>query len=250
VAVEEGDRHRLELVLRAAAALVEHDLPRAFPDLATAADDLQHGASVTPPLPYIGAYVLVGAALDEPVPADVRTVVATQVPANRAAFAWADAVALGRAGRAAEAVARYADGAAALAHLPWWRRLLHTVVLERAVVDGWGDPVPALRADLAAHEQACVPALARTCRDLLRRAGAPTPRRRAGTAVAPRLLALGITAREAEVLELVAQGLTNAQVAERLFVSPRTVDTHVANLLTKTGTSARTQLRAWVREHP
>jgi DNA-binding CsgD family transcriptional regulator len=46
-----------------------------------------------------------------------------------------------------------------------------------------------------------------------------------------------------DVLRLVAQGLTNAEVASRLVVSPRTVDTHVASLLAKTGTSRRAQLR-------
>ena len=109
-------------------------------------------------------------------------------------------------------------------------------------------PCPTLRADLAAHEQAGDVLLARTCRDLLRRAGAPTPRTRAGASWPPRLRARGITAREAEVLGLVAEGLTNAQVAERLFLSPRTVDTHVANLLAKTGARARTQLRVWAGE--
>ncbi len=171
-----------------------------------------------------------------------------QVPANRGAFAWADAIAAGRAGRRDEAAALFAEGDAALAGLPWWRRLLRTVVLECAVTDGWGDPVPTLRADLAVHEQAGHVLLARTCRDLLRRAGAPAPRTRAGAVVAPRLRAHGITAREAEVLGLVAEGLTNAQIAERLFLSTRTVDTHVANLLAKTGARARTQLRVWAGE--
>ena len=68
------------------------------------------------------------------------------------------------------------------------------------------------------------------------------------TAVAPRLRAHGITARESEVLGLVAEGLTNSQIAERLFLSIRTVDTHVANLLAKTGARARTQLRVWAGE--
>ena len=108
--------------------------------------------------------------------------------------------------------------------------------------------MPTLRADLAVHEQAGDVLLARTCRDLLRRAGAPAPRSRGGTAVSPRLRARGITAREAEVLGLVAEGMTNAQVAERLFLSPRTVDTHVANLLAKAGVPSRTQLRAWAGE--
>ena len=64
----------------------------------------------------------------------------------------------------------------------------------------------------------------------------------------PRLRARGITAREAEVLGLVAQGLTNAQVAERLYLSARTVDTHVANLLAKAGAPARPRLGAWAGE--
>ena len=80
---------------------------------------------------------------------------------------------------------------------------------------------------------------------------APGPRPRA-PARAPswprRLRAHGITARESEVLGLVAEGLTNSQIAERLFLSPRTVDTHVANLLAKTGARARTQLRVWAGE--
>jgi DNA-binding NarL/FixJ family response regulator len=49
-----------------------------------------------------------------------------------------------------------------------------------------------------------------------------------------------ITPRELEVLELLAEGLTNAQIAERLKVSPRTVKTHVQNLLSKLDTRDRT----------
>jgi len=43
----------------------------------------------------------------------------------------------------------------------------------------------------------------------------------------------GLTAREVDVLKLVAEGLRNADIADRLFVSPRTVDHHVAALLRK-----------------
>jgi DNA-binding NarL/FixJ family response regulator len=42
-----------------------------------------------------------------------------------------------------------------------------------------------------------------------------------------------LTAREREVLQLVAEGATNADVAERLFISPRTVEVHRANLMRK-----------------
>jgi DNA-binding CsgD family transcriptional regulator len=232
-------------------ALVEHDLPRAATGLESGLRRVVSDDTVVPPVPMLGAFVLVGSAVGGPVEAAsrrARTYPASQVRANRGAFAYADAIAHGRAGRPSEAAAQVADGDAALAEVPWWRRLLHTVVLECAVLDGWGDPVPALRADLAAHEEAGAPALARVCRDLLRRAGASTPRPRRGSTVPPRLRAVGVTAREAEVLGLVVRGLTNAQVAERLFLSPRTVDTHVANLLAKTGAGARAELRAWAGE--
>jgi DNA-binding CsgD family transcriptional regulator len=235
-------------VLRVLAALAEHDLPRAAAELDAAVRLLLLGRAAAPPLAYLGASALIGTAVGgrhEETGRSARTYPATQVPANRGAFAWADAIERGRAGRPAEAAALLAEGDEALAAVPWWRRLLRPVVAECALVDGWGVPVPALRADLAMHEEAGALLLARTCRDLLRRAGAPARRPRGGAAVPPRLRALGVTGREAEVLGLVAQGLTNAQVAERLFLSPRTVDTHVANLLAKTGAPTRTQLRSW-----
>jgi len=165
---------------------------------------------------------------------------------NRAALGYADAIAAGRAGDRDAAAARFAAADASIAHMPWWNRLLRLFALEAAVVDGWGDPVPALRADLAAHEQHGDTALARTCRDLLRAAGAPT-RRRGNTVVPAVLRRRGVTCREAEVLALVATGLTNAEVAQRLFLSRRTVETHVASLLAKTGVSGRAALQSWAQ---
>ena len=55
------------------------------------------------------------------------------------------------------------------------------------------------------------------------------------------LAALGLTAREAEVLELVGEGLTNRQIAERLFISPKTAGLHVSNILGKLKVANRTQ---------
>ena len=49
----------------------------------------------------------------------------------------------------------------------------------------------------------------------------------------------GLTARQLEVLALLAEGLTNAEIAERLVVSPRTVEHHVAAVLTKLGATTR-----------
>lgn len=53
--------------------------------------------------------------------------------------------------------------------------------------------------------------------------------------------ALGITPRELEVLQLIAEGLSTREMAERLFVSENTVKTHTSRVLDKLGASRRTQ---------
>ena len=72
---------------------------------------------------------------------------------------------------------------------------------------------------------------------------------RAATALQAQVDALAgvvpLTAREAEVAQLVAQGLTNRAVAERLVLSERTVEHHVRSVLSKLGFTNRTQLAAW-----
>jgi non-specific serine/threonine protein kinase len=57
-----------------------------------------------------------------------------------------------------------------------------------------------------------------------------------------------LTRREAEVAALVARGLTNRDIAVRLFLSVRTVEVHVDHILTKLGFHTRTQLAAWAYE--
>ncbi len=52
---------------------------------------------------------------------------------------------------------------------------------------------------------------------------------------------LGITKRELQILELIAQGLSNREIAEKLFVSENTVKTHSSRLLDKLSAKRRTQ---------
>ncbi|MBK4731089.1 response regulator transcription factor [Oxynema sp. CENA135] len=54
-----------------------------------------------------------------------------------------------------------------------------------------------------------------------------------------------LSEREIQVIELVAAGLTNQEIAEELEISKRTVDNHISNILTKTGTSNRVALVRW-----
>ncbi|WP_222871845.1 helix-turn-helix transcriptional regulator [Nonomuraea sp. PA05] len=265
----EGDAPRMEAVLADAAArpdppvevaaqvhaargllhLLRHDLPEATALFDAALRDLV-GRCEAGPVHHWGLWALLrtvvadrGAEARE----TLRRSPAVFRAANRAGLQYADAVAAGREGQRERAAALFADGDSTLAGHHWWRRLLRLFALEAAIADGWGDPVPALRTDLEAHLRAGDAQLARICRDLLRGAGAPTRRGRGLATVPDGLRAAGVTSREMDVLGLVAEGLSNRKIAERLFISPRTVDTHVSNLLAKTASTDRADLRARAR---
>ena len=71
----------------------------------------------------------------------------------------------------------------------------------------------------------------------------------------PRLEASGpplgaITPAEARVLALLREGESNRQIARILVLSPRTIESHVSNLLAKTGCHNRTQLTLWCLARP
>ncbi len=58
-----------------------------------------------------------------------------------------------------------------------------------------------------------------------------------------------LSAREMEIIDLVASGLTNQEIAEKLTISKRTVDNHVSNMFTKTGSKNRVGLLNWAMDH-
>ncbi len=59
---------------------------------------------------------------------------------------------------------------------------------------------------------------------------------------------LGLTARQSDVLELLRDGLTNSEIADRLFISTRTVDHHVSAILAKLGAATRLEAVDKARE--
>ncbi|MEV7189709.1 response regulator transcription factor [Kitasatospora sp. NPDC093102] len=77
---------------------------------------------------------------------------------------------------------------------------------------------------------------------LTRAAAAPQPDR-------PRELPDGLTEREAEILTLVAQGMTNAEIARTLFLSGNTVKTHINRIFTKTGSRDRVAAIRYAQRH-
>lgn len=61
-------------------------------------------------------------------------------------------------------------------------------------------------------------------------------------------LPAGLTEREADVLKLVARGYSDRQISDELYISPRTVNAHLRNMLNKTGSANRTELSIWAFE--
>jgi DNA-binding CsgD family transcriptional regulator len=157
---------------------------------------------------------------------------------------YAHAVTLAAAGDATAAEAAFRKAERAADRYPLFRAIARRLAAEAALDHPFGDPVTWLRDAEAAFVSRRLPRIASACRGLLSRAGAPATRRRGrdDAALAPDLLRFGITAREAEVLELVGEHLSNKGIAARLYLSPRTVEKHVASLLLKTGAADRASL--------
>ncbi len=65
----------------------------------------------------------------------------------------------------------------------------------------------------------------------------------------PSSVHISLSSREMEIIDLVADGLTNQEIAEKLTISKRTVDNHVSNMFTKTGSKNRVALLNWAMDH-
>ena len=164
-------------------------------------------------------------------------------PMSRDLLIGAEAVAAGRSGHRAEAERLFAAAEAALARYEGHFRLnqMRLLAAPCASAHGWGDPPGWLRHALASFEALGLRTFSSQCRSALRNLGEAVPRRTLSTSgsaavsVPASLAALGVTAREVEVLAQLAAGRSNRDIADSLFVSVRTVEKHVERILMKTG---------------
>lgn len=234
--------------VRARQALIADDQDRLIETLDRAADYLRRSPSVTP-TPTRGLWALVRTVAGDGDSARAEARPSTVNWENAALLGYAEAVACGRRGRRREADEALAGADRAMARLPWWQHRIRLLIADSALTDGWGDPIGWAREALPVFAGRGENRLASRCREVLRRAGAPVPRPgRGDTPVPASLRAAGVTSREVDVLRLLADGLTNTAIAQRLVLSPRTIETHVANLVAKTGVANRAGLVALAKD--
>jgi DNA-binding CsgD family transcriptional regulator len=220
----------------AVAALVEDDLEK-FEQLLDTGMGIVRQSPVTIPSPYRGLWALVRALHgDASGCAEVRASGVTVSTANEGLVQIGDAVLAGDE-QAAEAAMTLMEP------FVWMRHAAARLVAPWAIDAGWAAPVGWLRQAVPYFEDVGQQRIASACRSLLRVAGEPLPRRQAGDEDVPDWLrSLGVTPRELDVLVLVGEGLGNAEIGQRLFISPRTVEKHVAALMRKTGVESRAKL--------
>ncbi len=167
---------------------------------------------------------------------------------NKQFVQWAQAVLLGRDGQVEQAGVAAAAALETSSIYPMAQHLGLRLVAEPAAADGWGDPVAWLRQVEEYFHTAEVQPVASACRSMLRQLGATVSQRRTGSdQVPPHLRQLGITSREYEVCLLLVDRIGNKSIASRLHISPRTVEKHVASLMTKTRQPDREALSSFAR---
>jgi len=189
--------------------------------------------------PYEGPELLLRALAGEAGPAEIEAAAADVVRAARWPELWfgaAQAVARGADGDAAGACAALSTALEAGDRYPVFSALTMRLAAEAAIRDCWGTPGMLLSTADSTFTRLRLGRASAACRALLKTTGHAAPRRRAADAGLPAALsAAGVTAREAEILDLLADRLSNREIAGLLFLSPRTVEKHVAALLAKLG---------------
>jgi len=236
------DDELLDAFLRVAVdglcALLDEDRPAATTTLDAAMHQLR-SSPTSPPASWKGLWPLILAVerRDQDAADAIVEVTESGATVNRLNLGYVDYARAVLSGRRApdEAPKLVAEGDRCLQHGPFWHQLGRRLVAEAAIADGWGDPETWAREAGAYFDARGHGPIAMACVAL----GAPA----STTVLSSWAFAdLGVTRREAEALALVREGLTNKEIAERLYLSPRTVEKHIESLLRKTATRSRTQL--------
>ncbi|MGK8524275.1 ATP-binding protein [Nocardia asteroides] len=138
-----------------------------------------------------------------------------------------------------------------------WRALRRPYELARSLLEGAAAELAAadraaargaLRSVVELAGELAAPPLAEQAGQLAGRAGIALGEPGAIPVIAQRPSSSGLTPRELEVLRLVAEGLSNRQIATELFISGNTAGVHVSRILAKLGASTRTEAAATARE--
>jgi DNA-binding CsgD family transcriptional regulator len=217
------------------AALASDELDRAM-DLAARMTEILRGSSTAPPAHHRAAWPVLLARADRPEAAEaIEELEAAGVAVGAGGRAWLQLARAILAGRTdpehAACLAVEAD--AELGRMPLWRSLFRRLAAEAAHSQGWRVSSSWLTDAEVTLRGLGFDRAADACRRI--RGAEPDE-------VPPSWLRLGITRREADVLILVVEGHANREIAERLYLSVRTVEKHVESLLRKTATKSRTQL--------
>jgi DNA-binding CsgD family transcriptional regulator len=147
---------------------------------------------------------------------------------NRGLLAVGEAILAGSSASSRDARRLVEASAGCFTNCETWLDIGRWLAAEAALTEGWDDPQWWLAGVPDRLAVAGLGHLAQRCRSM-----------QAGS---QRWTSLGITAREAEVLDLIVDGLANKEIAVRLRLSSRTVEKHVEALLRKLEMRSRTQL--------
>ncbi|WP_307795854.1 AAA family ATPase [Amycolatopsis sp. 195334CR] len=169
-----------------------------------------------------------------------RGIAGRDAPAASAGLASAQAVLLAAQGKHAEAAERFASAreladAMPMPYLAHWAR--ERGALSRLEAGDTSIALTELSAAADGYETLGAARDAGRCRHRLREHGAWAPSQRGRRGYGQQL-----SPREKEVAEMLAAGRTNREIANGLFLSPRTVEQHVANVLRKLGARSRTEV--------
>lgn len=245
LAPEDGDlRAGVWAIAHGVGALVDDDRPRARRAFATARSHApeRHARILDASL---GPAMLLDAVDALVTSTQVREALNSEVRGARWSELWlgaALAVALANEGSNEQAAIELAGALAAGSRYPLFGAIVRRVVAATSAATV-NSRAQLLRDAEVAFVALGLPRAAENARGLLRSLGHAAPRQRGTEAILDEdLRRAGVTAREAEVLDFLRDRQTNREIAAQLFVSPKTVEKHVAALIVKLGAANRVEL--------